>query len=186
MFDLGLIGLPMLFEVGELSEDLMILRGATSVGVSSTIPLRDSKGYGNESSSESLGEGGERNFSGISFGGAGPAGVASFGEATAAYLDGLSLDPVNASFGGVTGFGDGGAICSSYMSSIWNVENSSPPMNSSLCGRIGTTLASFIGCCMVLSAVSSSGTPGDLPPETTTSLIISLSRLTPPLRKYFS
>jgi hypothetical protein len=137
MFDLGLIGLTILFEVGEFSEDLLILRGATSVGVSSTISLSDSKGYGNESFSESSGEGGEKNFSGISFGGAGPAGVASFGEATAAYLGGISLAPVVGSFGGGSGFGNGGAICSSYISSIWNVENSCLLMNSGLCGRVG-------------------------------------------------
>lgn len=78
-------------------------------------------------SSDSSGEGGERNLRGMSFGGAGPEGAASFGEVTEAYLRGISLGPAEDSFGGGSGFGEEGAISSSYMSRISNVELSGLP-----------------------------------------------------------
>ena len=125
----------------------------------------------------------------MSFGGAGPAGAASLGEVEDAYLSGMSLGPAEDSFGGGSGLGVDAFVSSSYMSRMSNVDSSGRAGLSGLCGLIGVDLVSFPfmgGIILLFARTSSSGIPGDLPPETTTSLIGSLLRDPLSPRAYFS
>lgn len=112
------------------------------------------------SSGEYAGEGGERNFNGMSCGAA-PDRPSRFGDSEAS-LRGMTFGPPSkAALGGGVGFGDGGGISSSYISRMSKVE-------------LPLRCSPFVG---FWTCSSKTLMPGDLPPETTASPSCSFTRL---------